>query len=180
MRITILVSGHFDWVPLPANTEVTQADVAALRVKQDTADAWKMRVERKVATHLDIGIHEATIARIFASYERLGREPTRADIVVQEIKATLPHHASKKHLVGIYVHDDGASELMAHDALVAAEVPAEQIDGAIARYAKKMDMQAYLNAVFQTQDPGAHPACTPGHTDAPAAPATTSSTGGAQ
>ena len=46
MRITVHVSGHYDWAPVPEDVKVTEADLKAKRVKPGADGKYLMRVNR--------------------------------------------------------------------------------------------------------------------------------------
>lgn len=148
MRINIDVSGYYDWVPVPPGTKVTEDDVAALRAKKMTDDAWHMRVTMNTSTHHDVGIHEESICQRMAALEKLGRGESREQVVAGMLQSSLRHHLSPSHMTKINVHDDGPIEETFRSALIAAGV--EDSADAIVRYLEASDLEGYLNTVFKT------------------------------
>jgi hypothetical protein len=114
MRITVDLRGHNDWAPAPPGTVITEGDVAALRAKQMSDDSWHMKIEVERDTHFEMGLHEESICRQICGAYLKGEERTRAEIVAQEVRGVIKHHAARKHMIAIHVHDDGVdTDLMA-------------------------------------------------------------------
>lgn len=151
MRITAHVCGYYDWHPCPPGTEITEADIKALRVKQMADDAWHMRVEVKADTHHDVGIPEEAITRQMAQLEKLGREPTREAVVTELLRESFRHHLPAKHILKIEVVDDGPQAELYDLALAASEVDGDAADKARERYAAEVDLDQYLNVMFKTK-----------------------------
>lgn len=108
MRISIDVSGHYDWVPLPADaSEPTEADVKALLVKPHHAGGWLMKVKVDRDTHTDISIPESQIADLMEHHERQGAPKRRSAVVAWLLEEkVMPHHAHVDHFVKVHVQDE--------------------------------------------------------------------------
>ena len=151
MRITAEVCGHYDWTPCPPGTEITEADVRALRVKQMTDGSWHMKVECVRDTQHDTGIHEMTVCNRLAALEKLGRPSTREAVVVEELRESMRHHIHPKHVVSVSVHDDGPNEDLYRIALSGQGITGAEADKAVATYKDAADLGPYLNVVLRAK-----------------------------
>src|SRR5262245_28308358 len=106
MRVTLDVSGYYDWEPCPPGTEITDSDVRMLRAKQLSDGKWYMRIERAGETHHDVGLHEEQVCRRMAALESLGRGAPRHEVVGDLLRESLKHHLRASHVKSVVVHDD--------------------------------------------------------------------------
>jgi hypothetical protein len=155
MRITVDISGYYDWVPVPPGTQITHGDVESLRVKKMTDESWHMKIAMKCDTetpqHHDVGVHEEAICKRMAALEKLGRPETREQVASFELQGSFRHHLSPSHMLKINVHDDGPNEEMYKRALEEAGVTdPKAVADAMERYLETVDMEEYLNVVFKT------------------------------
>lgn len=152
MRIHAKVCGYYDWTPCPPGTEITDADIKALRVKQMTDTTWHMKVCVDANTTHDAGVPEDAICRRLATFEKLGRPTSREEAVVELLRKTFEHHLDIKHIVDIEVEDDGPNADLYATFLEAAGVTdPEAVAAAQDRYDDETDMGAYLNVVFKSK-----------------------------
>lgn len=153
MRITVVVSGFYDWAPCPPGTEITEADVQALRVKQMTDDRWHMRVEREAAAghHHDVGIHEEAVCRRMAALMKIGRPKNRAQVVVEMLESSMVHHLDADHVMGVEVHDDGPNEAMFRVALNEAGILEVDHDRLVGSYLTARDIQRIVAGYLGVQ-----------------------------
>lgn len=151
MLIHTEVSAHYDWVPCPPGTEITEEDIKALRVKQMTDDSWHMRVECKRDTVNDVNIPEAAICDRMASLVAIGKPESREEVVSFILKGVYHHHLNPKHIKGIKVHDDGPNVEMFQADLERLGVKDERFVSAMESYQDRADVEQYLNVVFKVK-----------------------------
>ena len=150
MRISSDVCGYYDWAPVPSDTQITDADVRSLNVKQMSDGSWHMRIEQKQDTHHDVGIHEQQICNRMAALSKLGRETSRENVVADILRESYRHHIHTKHLTAIHVVDDGPDESLYRETLAQHDLTPAQVEAAVAQYTDSADLAAYLNTVFKT------------------------------
>lgn len=119
MHITVTVDQHYDWEPVPPETEVTPQDVSAGRVRPgQRAGTYDMRVQRKVDTHTFIALNEetiiATIVHAYTEHGKCGVMLTRAEAIARHLSTVvMPNWAHPKWMKGFEIHDDaGPNEAM--------------------------------------------------------------------
>lgn len=114
MKIVAHVNKFYDWAPVPADVQVTDADVKAMRVKSSGGGGWLMRVTREVPTHTDIQLPESQIiALIIEGIIRDKVALTRRQAVSTYMaRHVMPHHAHKSWMTGFEVSDDGPDEAL--------------------------------------------------------------------
>ena len=99
MRIIVHVNKCYDWVPVPSDVTVTQADIAAERVKPASGGGWLMKITKNVQTDTVIGLpEEQIIAKIIHDKTRPegGRTLTRQQAVAFYLSENvMPHHAHR-------------------------------------------------------------------------------------
>ena len=149
MRITVDLRGHNDWAPAPPGTVITQADVDALRAKQMSDDSWHMKIEVSRETHFDMGIHEENLCRQICGRYLKGSEVTRAEIVADEVRDTIKHHAARKHMIGVHVHDDGPLPEVMSQTLEEYKITGDAASALLGLYAEPEDIGAHLASVFR-------------------------------
>lgn len=155
MRISVDVSGYYDWAPCPPGTEISQADVSALRVKKMSDDKWHMRVivacPDDAPNHHDVGIHEETICQRMASLEKIGRRESREQVIAGILQTSFKHHLSPTHMLKINVMDDGPNEELLRSELAKLEVT--DAEDLVADYVDSPveDTENYLNVFFKTK-----------------------------
>ena len=154
MRISVDINGYYDWVPVTPGTQITEADVAALKVKKMTDEKWHMRATvvcpSDAPSHHDVGLHEAMICQRLAALEKLGRPETREQVAAFMLQESFRHHLAPQHMIKINVHDDGPDVDAYRAALAEQGIVEGAQDEAVARYTEECDMEAYLNTVFKT------------------------------
>jgi len=150
MRITLGVSGYYDWFPAPPGTEITEADVAAGLVKQMSDDKWYIRVERKArdGQHHDIGLHEAAICDRMAGLVAAGKPTSRAKAALDLIDHSNRAHLEEEHITSIEVHDDGPEPELYRTALVARGVAEERLDALVAKYESSTGTASRIKAAL--------------------------------
>ena len=151
MLVHASVCAYFDWAPCPPGTQITQADVDALRVKQMTDGSWHMKVSVEADTHNDCRIPELAVCDRVAALAKLGRTMSREAVVAEFLTETYRHHVDTKHILEIVVHDDGPDAAMLDAALAQYEVDGLPAQGARENYADAADLASYLNVVFKTK-----------------------------
>lgn len=151
MLVHVEVTGYYDWAPCPPGTQITEADLHALRVKQMSDESWQMRVELLADTHHDVRIPEMAITDRMASLEFLGRPQSREATVAEILTFNFRHHLHTKNIVEITI-DDAApnAELYASD-LERLGVPADKREAAMTNYMEDADTASYLNVVFKAK-----------------------------
>ena len=109
MRIIAHVTKFYDWKPVPENTEVTEADIAAARVKPDANGGWLMRITVSMPSSTQILIGEGDIAAvIFQAKMKDGEFLNRAQAAKKRIAVdTAKHHFHRAWISGFQVEDDG-------------------------------------------------------------------------
>ncbi len=151
MRIHVTLCGYHDWKPCPPGTEITEADIKNLDVKQMSDDAWHMKVKIDRDTHFDFGPSEVNICQRMAALVAVGKSDraSRQEAVMRLCDETFPHHFGKAHVVKIEVHDDGPDVELYKAALAQAGVTDQAaIDAAVDAYDDEEDIEAFLNAVY--------------------------------
>ena len=117
MRIIVHVNKCYDWVPVPSDVTVTQADIAAERVKPASGGGWLMKITKNVQTDTVIGLpEEQIIAKIIHDKTRPegGRTLTRQQAVAFYLSENvMPHHAHRSWISGFEIIDDGPDEKLA-------------------------------------------------------------------
>ena len=152
MLIHSSVCSYYDWAPVPEGTQITEADVTALRVKQMTNDSWHMRVDVERDTHNDANIPELAICDRMASLELLGRPQSREATVAEIMTGVYRHHLSPKHIESISVHDSGPDrDLYVAELARQGITDPDRVDAALAEYLDGADVETYLNVVFKTK-----------------------------
>lgn len=151
MLIHTEISAHYDWVPCPPGTEITEADIKALRVKKMTDDSWHMRVECKRDTTNDVNIPESAICDRMASLVAIGKPESREEVVAFILKGVYHHHLNPKKIKAITVHDDGPNVEMFQADLTRLGVTDERFVEATESYQDQADIQQYLNVVFKVK-----------------------------
>jgi hypothetical protein len=154
MRIHFDLNGHYEWVPAPAGTTITQADVDALRAKKATDEDWLIRVIERIdpASGRQHGmvIHEQSIADRYASLIKVGKPETRSQVVEFEVRGSMRHHMHRSHIVKITAEGDEPNEELLRAALARVDVPADEVEEAVRDYMDPTDLSAYLNLAFKT------------------------------
>lgn len=165
MHVHFRVSGYYDWeyADKHPGVQVTEADVRALRAKQDHAGKWLIRVEKLADTHHDTNIPEQAICQyIVGQALHAGREHTREEAACHFLQQSYRHHGKRAHVRAVNVHDHGANpDLMkavadAHVAEMArAGASPEALDGArricaeaAERYLTESDVPGAITAQF--------------------------------
>src|SRR5258708_1087427 len=110
MHIVVDLAGYYDWQPLSAGVEPTEADITALRVKPTLDGKWLMKITVDEPTHTTISLPEVEIEDCMAHFERQGVARTRAQVVAWYLaEKVMPHHAHPDHFESIHV--DGEPEV---------------------------------------------------------------------
>lgn len=151
MRVTVHVSGFYDWEKIPADVEVKEADIKAKRVKPSNDGGWLMRVSKTADTHTSVMIPESQIiAIIIAEMVRDKIALTRTQALGHYLsRHVMPHHAHKNWMRGFEVHDDGGDEVLLRakiDVHVAAgNIDALDVDGIVAAYLAPVDSAKHVD-----------------------------------
>jgi hypothetical protein len=152
MRITVDIKGFYDWVPVPPNTEISEADLASGLVKKMADDQWSMRVTVKSPDPKQehtVGIPETAIAQMFAARAKIGRDVSREEAVAELLRKSFEQHLHPSHLIKIHVDDGEIDKAIITDALKAVGV--ESIDDNVERYLEEVDLEDFLNRIFKTE-----------------------------
>jgi len=116
MWIVADLKKSYDWVPVPEDTEVTKADIAADRVRPAANGGWRMRITKPLSTQMMVTIpEEQIIAKIIHEKCRPegGRTLTRKEAAAFYISEEhLPYWAKREWITKFYAHDDGPDEAM--------------------------------------------------------------------
>lgn len=154
MRVTLHLSKFVDWVPVPADVAVTQADIDSGRVKPGKGGGWTTLVTKAPpgGTTRECHLSEATIvAKIVeekSDARRAGRTFSRREAVAHVIQEHLLEGIDWGWITKVEVHDDGPDEALFHAMVephtVAAHgrrpgrmnVPPEHLGDHKARYAE--------------------------------------------
>lgn len=158
MRITVEINGYYEWEPCPPGTQITKADVEALRVKKMADDKWHMRVpmkcdHNKLKQHFDIGPQEPQICHRMAALEKLGRFPSREGVVQEMVVSSLGHHIAPGQIDNVIVHDDGPNEELMKLTMLELAVPEDQQQALLDNYmdGSEQGVEDYLNVVLKTK-----------------------------
>jgi hypothetical protein len=151
MRITVDLKGHFDWVPVPDDVKVTEADHKALRVKEMVDGTLHAKIEADRETHFECGIHEESICRQVAAKAKIGDDTSRSEIVATELAGIIKHHFARKHMLAVHVHDDGPDEALMTATLAALEVTGDHAAQVLEAYLADKDVGAHLAATHKVK-----------------------------
>jgi hypothetical protein len=168
------LSGHYDWLPVPADVTVTPHDVAAGRVKPAANGGYSMRAEitgDAVAAdaHNESCISEQHIINeIIRAYTDKGKQKlilTRHEAVTVIMNDLIvPHHTHRRWMKHIDVHDDGGPDEALFRASIAPHleadhgrapgknIDAEDVEEMVAAYLTPMtedDHRDHLHAHFK-------------------------------
>jgi hypothetical protein len=153
MQITLDLRGHYEWAPpqLEPGTklEITQADVTALRAKQMADDTWHLRVDVKKSQQYYQSIHEPNICQQMCGAVIKGEEKTRADVVVSEVVGTFKHHGARRHMVAVYVHDDGPDTDLMKSTMAEYGITGDAASELLAMYVQAEDVAEVLATRFK-------------------------------
>lgn len=112
MLIIAHINRHYDWLPVPADIEVTKEHIEQQKVKQDAGGGWLARVEREADTHVEIGISEDEI--VCTILEGVLRDKIvytrRRAAVIYVARHHMPHHAHRSWIEAFEIHDDGPTD----------------------------------------------------------------------
>jgi hypothetical protein len=149
MRIVVHLSGFYDWEPVPADVEVTDADVKAKRVKPSNDGRWLMRVTKKGDTHTDAHLPENELIELLIhdmirDRQVLDREQAVARYMARHV---MPHHAHRAWMKDFDVQDDGPDESL-FDQMLKPHVAAGNID--------QDDFEAMREAYTKPADVASH------------------------
>ena len=149
MHLTIALRGFYDWIPVPEGVEISEDDQKSGRIKADVAGKWLMRVPCKAETHMDVGIHEATVISQVAMRAKVGRPISRLAFVGEHLRNdVIPQHAHRSHLGQVEVQDDGPNVPAFKAEMDRIGFTSEaQRDEAMADYDEAIDPQA-LEAII--------------------------------
>jgi hypothetical protein len=145
MIVVVHVHTHYDWEPVPPDVTVTEADIAARKVKPGVGGAWLMRITRKNATHTTVQIPESEIVSfIVAEMVRDKRVITRKEAAAGYLaRHTMPHHAHPKWFTRIEVHGDQPDAALLHAEVArhvaAGNIEAESVEDMVAAYLEPVD-----------------------------------------
>lgn len=157
MRIFIHVSSFYDWEPVPADVEVTEADIKALRVKPADTGGWLMRVSKSLPngelTHTDVQMPEGELVALIiddAIKQRnfLNRAEAAGHYVARHVAAHNFHRAWVKSVEAL--DEGGEPEKFAAEVDRFVEVgrlSAEDKDDLLERYAEQFttaELEAFL------------------------------------
>lgn len=151
MHVTVHLSGHYDWEPLPADVVPTDADINSKRVKPAMGGGWLMRVPKKRETHTTVHMPESEIvALVIADAVRDHAAHTRAEAVGHYLsRLVMPHHAHRSHMRGFDVLDDGPDEALIHSAIAphveAGNIAAEEVDEIVAAYMTPLESSHHID-----------------------------------
>jgi len=116
MRVIVHVNKFYDWVPVPADVTVTQADITSEKVKPASGGGWLMKVTQNQPTHTHVQLPEGEIiAKIIHDKCRPegGRTLTRQQAVAFYLSENvMPHHAHRSFITSFEVEDDGPDEAL--------------------------------------------------------------------
>jgi hypothetical protein len=146
MRVTVHLNKFYDWVPVPDDVKVTDADIKAEKVKPSGGGGYLMRVPKVGDTHTTVTMpEEQVIAKIIHDKTRPegGRTLTRKQAVAFYLSEhVMPQQAHRTWITKVEVHDpDGPDEAMMR-AMLAPHVASGNIDAA--------DVEAHVAAYKET------------------------------
>jgi hypothetical protein len=111
MRVVVHLAKFYDWVPVPPDVKVAEADVKADRVKPAADGGWLMKVTKEADTYTTVLLPEHQIvAKIIDEKTRSsgGRTLSRKQAVGFYLSEhVMPQHAHRTWIKGFEVHDDG-------------------------------------------------------------------------
>jgi hypothetical protein len=150
MLITFKVSGFYDWedVDKHPGTQVTDADVKALKAKQLINGGWSIKVEKTLDTHHDVNIPEISVCAHVAAQASVGKELTREDAVCHFLRESNKHHIARRHVKSVEVSDEGPNKELMQSALTRFGVTGAVADAAMDRYMEDNDAQTYIAGQF--------------------------------
>jgi hypothetical protein len=176
MRVTVNVDKYYDWVPVPADVTVTDADIKASRVRPAANGGYLMRVTKTADTHTTCSIDEDTIIALIIHEAmpqqgsmQLSRKEAIGLLLARNI---MPHHAHRSFMKSFEVDDDGPDEaafkvkvspytLAIHEASGQPLIDPSEFDGLLAKYMEKTapaDHVEHLHARFNVKKGAAAPA----------------------
>lgn len=137
MHVVLHVTGYFDWEPVPADVEVTDEDIEAMRVKQGQSGQWLMKVEKTedVRTHTSIGIPESELfVAVVAEMTRGDKQPlSRLQAVYRYIsRFHLDHNTHPDWIDEVEVDTDPVTTIA--EAGGDAALAAQSIEGQLRAY----------------------------------------------
>jgi hypothetical protein len=116
MHLTVHSTKFYDWIPVPENVKVTDADVKSEKVKPSGDGGWLMKVTKAPpgGTWTSVRMVEGQIiAKIIHDKTRPegGRTLTRAQALAFYLSENvMPHHAHRSWITKVELHDDGPDE----------------------------------------------------------------------
>ena len=115
MHVVLHVNGYYDWEPVPSDTEVTDEDVEAMRVKPSQNGGWLMKVEKDTDVETSTTVVIPEIELISMIIQEMCRGDRTALTRVQAAhrylsRYHLDHNTHKKWIQEIEVSDDGGDE----------------------------------------------------------------------
>jgi hypothetical protein len=111
MRVNVNVSRYYDWVPVPPDVTVTEADVKAGRVRPAAnKTGFLMRVTKTGDTHTTCSLSEGTIIALIiheAMPQQGNQQISRKEAVgLLLARNIMPHHAHRSFMTSFEAHDD--------------------------------------------------------------------------
>ncbi len=163
MRVVVQVSAHYDWERVPADVEVTPADIKSSRVKPSANGGYTMKVVRKPeegSWTLACISEEAIVQRIIHEMmPNQGCVPhTRVEAVGQIMaRQVMPDHAHPKFMKSFVVEcDDGPDEAFfrkmvtpfttaTHQASGQPLIDPDDLEPLVAKYMEKASPQDHID-----------------------------------
>lgn len=151
MRITIEVSGFYDWAPVPPGTAITEEDVKDLKVKKMADGSWNMKISEERETEHYVGMHEQSICAYMAAKEKNGVEISREEAIAFFLREATKLQLAPSHMKKIFVDDGAPNEEIYRQALTNAGVSEPVFSAALERYLDDSGLEEYLNQAFKTK-----------------------------
>lgn len=163
MRVIAHHEKHYDWLPVPEGTTVTEEDLKAHRVRPAAAGGFLMKVPVNLATSTEIHVSEATIIgkilHAYCDHARCGTVLTRHEALQRVLREhVLPGHAHPRWLTKFEVHDDGPDEALframlaphleaEHGRAPGKNVEAEDLEELVRAYTEKLDAEGHARGL---------------------------------
>lgn len=153
MRVIVNVSKYYDWVPVPPDVKVTEADVKAGRVRPAAnSTGYLMRVTKTGDTHTMCSVAESTIIALIiheAMPQQGNQQISRKEAVgLLMARNIMPYHAHRSFMKSFEVDDDGPDEKLfrasiapyveaLHEASGTPLIDPSEVEGLVSKYMER-------------------------------------------